>query len=298
MLCRGSPTASGVYPVTEQYREALFATGSSSILNGVFCEPVDADRVGVCILFLNAGLIHRVGMGRFAVKLARHFASSGFVSCRFDFPGVGDSTALQARHSHLTAAPGEVSSVIDALERETGLTRFVLWGICDGADAGFVAALHDQRVEGVVQVDPILYRTGRWYWNHYGQRVFSPLFWRERLTRFMVSGKSDASGALDAESYRFSFESSVSAREMLSKLELEEGYGALVSRNVRLLIIITGGCSYTYNYAGQFFDSFTSLRHSDKVTLQYLPNASHILAESISQSAVKAKLGDWLQRLS
>jgi hypothetical protein len=76
--------------VTEE--AILFGTQSSLV--GVITDPPVArqGRRLPAFLLLNAGLVHRVGPNRLHVKIARMLAAMGYVVCRFDFSGVGDSS--------------------------------------------------------------------------------------------------------------------------------------------------------------------------------------------------------------
>lgn len=271
-----------------QFTELLFATTSPQQIQGIYCRPTGTPPSERVVLMLNAGLIHRVGMGRLAVKLARQLASQGLASVRIDLPGIGDSPESPQRVSHLAASKHEVSRVIDQLQVDYQHSKVVLWGICDGADAGFVSAIEDPRVVGLMQVDPFLYRTKGWYLRHIARRLTSQSFWINRFRR--AAQVEDGKGA----DYRNSFEANLPAREMLSKLQVEAGYDRIISNGGQILVFVTGGCVYTYNYADQFYDLFPSLRRSPQVQLYYLPEADHVLSELVSQALVIRRVAGWL----
>ncbi|MGZ3416685.1 MAG: serine aminopeptidase domain-containing protein, partial [Polyangiales bacterium] len=95
------------------------------------------------------------------VTLARSFAAQGFVALRYDLGGLGDSKAARGDLSFQERAVADTRAAMDWLER-TGLARrFVVFGLCSGADNGLATALADPRVCGVAMLDPYTYVTTR-----------------------------------------------------------------------------------------------------------------------------------------
>jgi dienelactone hydrolase len=126
-------------------------------LFGVLARPV-APRPGVpAIVLLNAGCVPRMGPHRQSVGLARRWAALGFSVLRLDLSGIGDSPAAAGTEENLTYPPEGLADVRRALAfmaAETGARRFVLAGLCSGADIAFSAAAHDPRVAGLVMMNP------------------------------------------------------------------------------------------------------------------------------------------------
>lgn len=125
-------------------------------LVGILTEPPDglAAPGRPAVVFINAGMVHRIGPNRMYVTLARQLASRGFPSVRFDLSGIGDS---QHRRDGLPAdesAVLETRQVMDAVEQATGRGSFVLAGLCSGAVTAFHTAVGDARVVGGVLLNP------------------------------------------------------------------------------------------------------------------------------------------------
>ena len=57
---------------------------------GILTQP-EAAQHSVCVLMLNAGMLHRVGPYRLYVNLAKQLAHRGFYSSRIDQNGKGDT---------------------------------------------------------------------------------------------------------------------------------------------------------------------------------------------------------------
>lgn len=122
---------------------------------------------------------YRVGSHRQFVQLARHLAGAGIPALRFDYRGMGDSTgeavAFQDTQPDLRAA-------LDGLwARAPGLEKVVLWGLCDGATAAALYAPSDERVAGLVLMNPWVRedtRHARIVLRHYyARRLLSRDFW-------------------------------------------------------------------------------------------------------------------------
>ena len=135
--------------------EKALLFGRTRSLVGIVTDPGPQERQeglpGVVIL--NAGVLHRVGPNRVHVQLARALASAGLVVLRFDLSGIGDSRPREGGESFATAVPREVGESLDLLEATRGLRRFLIVGICSGADNGLRAAHDDPRVVGAALID-------------------------------------------------------------------------------------------------------------------------------------------------
>lgn len=133
----------------------LFGRGRNLV--GVVTRPSQVRPDLPAVLLLNAGSIHRVGPNRIYVRAARSIAARGRLVCRFDFAGLGDSVAagdgaamaggFEDRAAH------EAGQVMDDLAERFGVEKFILVGMCSGADVGYRHACRDARVAGAVLVN-------------------------------------------------------------------------------------------------------------------------------------------------
>lgn len=133
-------------------REEAVLFGGKTALVGVITYPTQA-RNYPAVLFLNAGGLHRVGPSRLYVDLARTLADSGFLVLRFDFSGFGDSDPRNDGMPFTKSAVTDVRLAMDYLTTTKGIDRFILIGICSGADAAFGTARCDSRVAGAVLIN-------------------------------------------------------------------------------------------------------------------------------------------------
>jgi len=136
-------------------------------LFGVLAEPVGAARQPLCAIFLNAGVIRRIGPNRMWVEAARRFAARGVPTLRVDLAGIGDAGGEDGgwaddANLHVPAFVEQTRAVIDELAARGLPARFVLAGLCSGAYWSFQAALEDERVAGALMVNPrVLFWDGR-----------------------------------------------------------------------------------------------------------------------------------------
>lgn len=141
--------------------EVTLSFGAERHLVGTLCRPGDA-AVGDCaVLLLNAGVIHRIGPHRFNVKLARALARAGLPSLRLDLSGQGDSRLPAQPLPYPQQAVADLRAAMDHLQGLLGVQRFVIAGICSGANHGLAAADADPRVAGLWMLDTHLYPTPR-----------------------------------------------------------------------------------------------------------------------------------------
>lgn len=269
--------------------------GPGRALTGIVSLPPGQDRPsGPVVVFLSAGLLHRVGPFRLYIAMARDLAAAGISSLRFDLSGIGDSgpSALAASIEARTLA--DVRAAFDYLGAQHGSDQFVVGGLCSGADDAFRTALADERVVGSFQLDGMGYRTPKFYrglaLKHYLPRLASAEKWKQIASR-LAGGRAlhgaDEYGAHDEDLHR----------SMPSLDEAREGLRAMEARGQRTLLVYSGGgASSYYNYAGQLFDSIPEARQYTGVDEVYLPEADHSYLLACDRRRVQATLRAWYQR--
>lgn len=266
-------------------REEVLRFGSDEQLVGILSRPEPASPTAVTIL--NAGVLHRVGPHRLHVVLARRLAELGFSALRLDLGGIGDSIAST------DATTFRESAVADARLALSGLPahRHVLFGVCAGADNSLATALVDDRVAGIVLVDPHAYpsrrakvravqtrlqRTGpretlRWGLGAAARRI------RSQLERLRDRGKP----APPAE-----------GREPPPIEEYRAQLRTLVARGVKILAVYSGIHGIRYNHEDQLFELFPELR--GKVDRVYFSDANHTFTELPAQAALVDTIARWM----
>lgn len=263
-------------------RETAAVFGDAVPLVGTIARGPTAGNTGVVLL--NAGLVQRAGPGGLHVRLAARLARRGFPTARVDLSGVGDSPVRRDRTPLDEARVLEVRSILDGFE-EAGPERFVLCGICTGADNAFRAALEEPRVCGLILLDGYPYRTRGWWLRHQWTRIrrAGPGAIVRRLAR------RGPAGAIDEPAWD-------GVSRTIPPRDIAAGQlRALVDRGTHIYAIYTGGFRDWYNHRGQFRAAFPDVDFADRLTVDYLPAADHVFRAASSQKDLAMRLLEWLE---
>ena len=134
--------------------EDAVSFGRFRSLVGIVTQPSEGNEVHTAaVIFLNPGIVHRVGAGRTYVNLARDLADRGFLTLRFDLSGIGDSPVRCDNLQFEKSAISETRDAMDFLIQTRGAKDFILLGGCSGAKIAFETALCDQRVIGTLLIN-------------------------------------------------------------------------------------------------------------------------------------------------
>lgn len=250
-------------------------------------EDVDASRP--IVVFLNAGMVHRVGPNRLHVRLARELARLGFASLRFDLSGIGDSPARVDGASLHDAGLRDVYDALDFVASEHEGSTFVLVGLCSGADLAFRAALADERVVGGVLIDGFPYHTFRSR-LHRRARQYAWQF-RGRNWRKLLGTNSPVLRRLRRSPKAVPPPSTLRQRDVPSKDEANAGLHALTNRGVRLLVLNTPDRDYSYRR--HFADTFPNLR-SQRIKVAFFSDADHTFTLRANQDLLIRTITEWI----
>jgi len=165
--------------VIDEYPISFVCNGHALV--GVLHLPSSPPSVGVLIIV--GGPQYRVGSHRQFLSLARQLATSGIAALRFDCRGMGDSEGI---FPGFTGIGDDIHAAVDALQSAVpSLRRVVLWGLCDAASAIAFYAQSDDRVSGIVLLNPWVRTEDSLAQAHvkhyYLQRLADPAFWRKLI---------------------------------------------------------------------------------------------------------------------
>lgn len=265
-------------------KEIALCLGSGAHLVGVL-TPADAPVSPVAMLILNAGTVHRIGPHRIGVKLARHLAAAGCTAVRFDISGVGDSVAPKDAVEFELQRTRDLQTVMDHVEKEFGIRRFALFGICAGAVNAHAAALADPRVVGAFMVDGYIYTTLK------GQviRLFAQLK-AHGFSKVAVRASRRAWSSLRALSSRS--KSGVPSANP-TRQEFAAQIQSLVDRGTRVALMFSGTYVHLYSYPGQLRDAFGSHRFIDQIDCHFTPDIDHTMTPLAAQDRLLALVREW-----
>lgn len=125
----------------------LVVPGPHGHLVGIHTPAADARR-DLCVVWFTIPRSHR---NRMWVQGARHLATRGLPSFRFDYHGVGDSGGESAEVSPNHPYREDALAVLRHLKRTFGYRRFVLFGSCFDARTALSAFDGEaEAIEGIV----------------------------------------------------------------------------------------------------------------------------------------------------
>jgi exosortase A-associated hydrolase 1 len=148
-------------------------------LTGVIHKPEAITKFGVLIVV--GGPQYRVGSHRQFVLLARALVDAKIPVMRFDYRGMGDS---EGEGQTFLEIDKDLASAIDTFYQECpDLTGVVIWGLCDAASAALFYGYQDDRVKGLILLNPWVFTeqgSAKTFLKYYYlKRLFNPHFWRK-----------------------------------------------------------------------------------------------------------------------
>jgi pimeloyl-ACP methyl ester carboxylesterase len=253
----------------------------------------------VAIIILGAGLVHRVGPNRLTVHMARRLASRGHVVARFDHRGIGDSGARRDNLPFYEGAVDETCEVMDHLERRHGVRKFVLIGICSGAETALRTASYHERVVGAGLINGggqgygaawDTYEHVRGEARHYLKNSLLSLdSWRRALT-----GRIRYRRLLAVMLHRLRNLVAPPKVVVAASKRAVSDVNAIVDRGSRILWLQSEGDLSQDYFDTMFGRSVDTLLESGSVRLETITYADHTLTERYSQQRVLELIDDWL----
>ena len=220
--------------------ERAFRFGRARHLVGIAgLPPIARGTVGVIVL--NTGLMHRVGPFRLHVDLTRRLNALGYPTLRFDLSTMGDSGASAEAGSREEQVRADVRDAAALLTGHAGCTRFVLVGLCRGAQSAHIACT-EAGVAGAVFLDGYIYRTFGFKLRHYLPRLLSPARWRGFLARKLRQ-------VVEPEEVTFG---SVYPPRAQVRGELAD----MLARGLRFCFVYSGGIGEQLNHPRQFCECY------------------------------------------
>ena len=280
-------------------KETIHKFGKNEGLIGTITHPVvenHSKNLPASILW-NAGMVHRAGPYRLNVDLARKIAFRGFYAFRFDISRKGDSKKEITHKTFMELASINLREAMDFLTKKTGVEKFVLIGLCSGADQLHSVVLSDKRVSGAVLLDGYGYRTIRYYFhnlNYYFSRIWRLIRHPKKSSPLFIDKLKNiwrkASGELTDDD--------VWSRQFPKKNIAKADILKMVSDGKNLLYIYTGGVPYYYNYHSQFEDMFKIKlhRYNGRLKVKFFKEANHTYTFIEDRNRMMETIDRWIQQ--
>jgi alpha/beta superfamily hydrolase len=283
--------------------EEVVTFGPGERLFGVVTRPRRAAASDPCVLFLNPGAIHRIGMNRNYVALARDWAQRGVTCLRFDAAGLGDSQSHRpgtggVLYSRETV--GDVKSAIDFMAERYGARRFVLAGLCAGAYTAFHTALADARVDTAFVINPQTfdfkpgdslsvqrrraYRDANWY----RRSALKAESWRKALR-----GEVDLVRVGRVLAARLAV---YAERRLNGTDSLARAFGEICRRGTRVLLVYSADDPGLDHLRDELGGALDRLKQDPHFALEVIDGADHTFTPLASQESLAGCLERYLMR--
>jgi exosortase A-associated hydrolase 1 len=252
------------------------------------------------VLIVVGGPQYRAGSHRQFTLIARDLAEQGIPVMRFDYRGMGDSEgesrAFDEINDDIRAAVNQFFlSVPD-------LTEVVIFGLCDAASAALFYADQDERIRGLILINPWI-RTeegmAKTYLKHYYfSRLFEVALWR-KILRGQFEYKLAIRSFLQLINSAFFTKN----RHVFSKAEAEKS--TLPARMLKGVSNFTGEVLLILSandLTAQEFSDYTSGSHewqtvlnSTRVKRVELAGADHTFSRKIWRDQVSTWISVWIK---
>lgn len=278
--------------MTGAFTELAVQFGPSKSLIGILSRPSSELPIRrPAVVILNTGIAHRVGHHRMYVKMARDLAALGYLAFRFDFSGIGDSASRGDGLSPIEAHKADLSEALDWLTASCNVNEVVLIGLCAGAEIALRYGYSDMRVLGLALLDPTIPPTARFYAHYISRRITQLRSWWS-----FISGRGRIFEEL-SERARLAFGAQpVSAADHRIRTELEQLYLKSLDRNLKMLIVLTGGSlDGRQSYREQLFDALPNVPFRGRVSVEHFKDADHTFTSESVRDRLQQLVIGWVE---
>jgi pimeloyl-ACP methyl ester carboxylesterase len=273
----------------------LFGDGRS--LSGVLTYPDKLLQGAPAVVFLTAGVIHRVGPNRLYARLCQELAGQGFLTLRFDFSGIGDSAPRADHLPFARSALLESQAAMDFITATTGVRRFVMAGLCSGAFAAVKTALHDPRVHGAIVINTQTLQDE-------DQNEFQTYAYQRSVVRHMMNPRTWLKVFAGTAHFRGKLQilaaqlAALFRRRRLaqSAQSIVEQLRTLAGRGVTLLFVYSKGDPGLEYFRLLGEQEIERLRQTGRLQVQVIAGTDHIFAPPEAREQLRRVCGEWLEQ--
>ncbi len=247
--------------------------GKYDHLLGITNIPIDKDQQSqpqsVAVILVTAGMLNSVGPFRMYVDIANKLATESIPSLRFDLSGIGESLGVGVSGRSIDRAAEEIIEAMDYLSAKHDIDKFILFGLCSGADDSFQTALKDPRVKGIIALDGVAYKTRKFKIKKLHRYLKLLMRWDKWLNKFRhLTSTQPAPASLASGGDVREFP----ATSDLATIEFQQ----LVDQGIQMHFIYTGGTDY-YNYEQQFYDMLPEVNWGKTESTTFFPHMDHVV---------------------
>lgn len=281
-------------------REKTLMFGPQRNLTGIVSLPQQETEGLPAVIFLNAGFVHQVGPFRLGVDLCRCLSENGFTAFRFDLSGIGDSTQSTKKDSPDNLMINDVQCAMDLLQKKYFIEKFIIAGLCTGADNAHKVTVRDHRIAGIVMIDGYAYPTSQFKLNkslsrsrHYISVLSNPKKLTKSVTKkYQNLVKQETSPDLEKASDEKFIPVWYLPPYTQSLQEIED----FVKRNIKMLMIFTGSNVDAYNYVGQARDMYEPIEFGDNLHEVLNSESDHTFSRIEKRKEVINQIVSWTKK--
>ena len=276
-------------------KEFIHSFGEFGNLTGISTVPDTVSKAEIVVL-MNAGVVHKVGPFRLNVDIARELCKEGYIVFRFDLSGLGDSAKIKSNLNYYESTIKDFQYAFDFLSEHMQKNRFIVAGLCTGADNAHKIAVKDQRVVGVICLDGYGYPTSMYYWLRLKNRIGTPAkFVNTLIQRTLGLFIKKPILPLRSEYFQTDLDVNDYVWNLPQKTDFIKDMQLLFSRSTHLLYVYSGGVSGYYLYKEQFHDVFKGYEFCNVVEVHHSPHADHTYKIRKDRMELLAIIKQWLR---
>jgi pimeloyl-ACP methyl ester carboxylesterase len=240
------------------------------------------------VVFLNGGLLHRVGPYRLYVRMARELAELGFSSLRVDLTGRGD-TVRRKTQSYQEAIAEDYADIKSLLNSRFGNVPVILFGLCSGTDDAIRLAAHDRDVVGMVLLDPVCFKQAGYTIRALkmtalecvSHPVFHIQLFLRRLKKLRAGKK---------------WINPLDVRQTPSLDQVRDAITGVGDRGGRVLSVYTRYATRFYNREGQMKSVLNYADYDRVCTELFWPDVSHTYLIDVHRRRLLDTVSDWARK--
>ena len=292
-------------------------------LFGILETPDSASVGDLAVLLLSPGVKMRVGPQGMYRSMAAEFLQLGLPVLRFDCYGLGDSEGtlseelLRDVYNHIEVGRfvDDTVDAMDWMQREHGIRRFILSGLCGGAITGLLAGERDRRVVGLLGIgltavlasraaDASRYMTAGQLEDvrqMYARRLLSPQAWYRLLTfkaDYRLIGRLVRGTFIRRPQGSAPTPAAAPPADDNANPRFPPAFFSMLSTKRPMLLVFGGSDRLQWEFEEKFV-----ARHRDKLAslpplwdVHIVPQANHVLSTGEWQREMLDVSRAWLQR--
>lgn len=256
-------------------REVACDFAESGRLKGVLTLPERKLASPVALVLISAGFTSKCGPYGLYTQLARQLAHHGITTFRFDLSGIADSQTIINSLPLEERTALDIKAALDYLRVEHARREFIVGGLCSGAEDALRCAAGDNRVRGVLMIDPHAFRTLSWYLrNLFSRQMFNRICLKAlKIIRFgsvsRMQRQQREFEELNVDLVDYPYMQREEATRLLN---------AALGNGAHIHYVYTAGRSATFNHVGQVRRMLPAICFSNRLTVDYIPEIEHTQA--------------------